>query len=545
MRNKWIVLGVVIILLTGCQSEDTASTMEATPTVPEATITSTPTTESTPVEDVVWLPAYIPESLRAQVIEQGIAISDSQADANIWLSLADSPNEGSINWVYALVCPFPTVNDGVTLTDLQFTWKGEASDVLSLPLHLSGQTQGIFTELWGKPSEGVTLIEPSNQLLNSAWQAENECAIIPFEEIQPRWKVMAIDGLNPLEKPFAPSGYGLSVWFAWSDGESPQTPHPFDLKGNRDPQNMTTVMVTGTTALVRGIAARMEQKGITYPAEEIGGWLKEADITHISNESSFTEACTVENPWTMGATFCSKPEYIGLLEAVGTDVVELTGNHLADYGLEPLTDTLDLLHAHGMRTYAAGLTEADARQPLLLEHNDTKIAFLGCNEAGPERVWATPDSVGVYKCDLDWMEETIEALNNEVYQVIVTFQYRETWDLKPMPWQRDDFARMAQAGAVIVSGSQAHLPMAMTFLGNSFLPYGLGNLFFDQMDTPMVGTLRELLTRHVFYAGKYINTQLLTAELEDYSQPRPMTVEERAEFLSELFNASVWQEENP
>jgi len=71
-------------------------------------------------------------------------------------------------------------------------------------------------------------------------------------------------------------------------------------------------------------------------------------------------------------------------------VVELTGNHLADYGLEPLTDTLDFLHAHGMQTYAAGLTEADARQPLLLEHNGTKIAFLGCNEAGPERVWASP-----------------------------------------------------------------------------------------------------------------------------------------------------------
>lgn len=544
MHNKWIVLGAVIFLLAGCESEKITSTAEVIATVPELTHISTPTTEVIP-EDMAWLPPYIPESLRAQVMEQGMTIANSQADAHIWLTLADSSSEGAVNWVYALACPFPTVKDDVRLADLQSAWRGQVVEGLRLPLHLSGQTQVIFTELWGEPFQEAILIEPSDQLLNSAWQAGDECALIPFEEIQPRWKVIAIDGANPLEKSFDSSVYGLSVWFDWYDGESQQTPHPINLEGNREQQKMTTVMVTGTTALVRGIAARMEQKGITYPAEKIGGWLEEADITHISNESSFTEACTVENPWTMGTTFCSKPEYIGLLEAVGTDVVELTGNHLADYGLEPLTDTLDLLHAHGMQTYAAGLTEADARQPLLLEHNGTKIAFLGCNEAGPERVWASLDTAGVYKCDLDWMEATIEALSNEGYQVIVTFQYRETWDLEPMPWQRDDFSRMAHAGAVVVSGSQAHLPMTMTFVGDSFIPYGLGNLFFDQMDTPMVGTRRELLTRHVFYAGKYINTQLLTAELEDYSQPRPMTAEERAEFLTELFNASVWQEEIP
>ncbi len=99
---------------------------------------------------------------------------------------------------------------------------------------------------------------------------------------------------------------------------------------------------------------------------------------------------------------------------------------------------------------------------------------------------------------------------------------------------------LSDAGSVIVSGSQSHFPQGFSFRGNGFVHYGLGNLFFDQMDYPVVGTRREFYDKHFFYNGKYINTQLLTGLLEDYAQPRPMTAEERVQFLSEIFNASGW-----
>jgi poly-gamma-glutamate synthesis protein (capsule biosynthesis protein) len=97
-------------------------------------------------------------------------------------------------------------------------------------------------------------------------------------------------------------------------------------------------------------------------------------------------------------------------------------------------------------------------------------------------------------------------------------------------------------GAVIVSGSQAHLPQGMTFVGDHFVHYGLGNLFFDQMDIPVVGTRREFLDRHVIYDGKYIQTELITAMLEDYARPRLMTEEERQLFLTDIFTASGWMQ---
>jgi poly-gamma-glutamate capsule biosynthesis protein CapA/YwtB (metallophosphatase superfamily) len=127
--------------------------------------------------------------------------------------------------------------------------------------------------------------------------------------------------------------------------------------------------------------------------------------------------------------------------------------------------------------------------------------------------------------------------------VIFTLQWYEDYAPPPNPQQVDDFKRVADAGATIVSGSQAHLAKTMEFYNDSFIHYGLGNLFFDQMgnfDWMPDGIRREFLDRYVIYAGRLISVELITAMLEDFSQPRLMTDAERAEFLEEYFIDSGW-----
>ena len=86
----------------------------------------------------------------------------------------------------------------------------------------------------------------------------------------------------------------------------------------------------------------------------------------------------------------------------------------------------------------------------------------------------------------------------------------------------------------------------MAFSGDAFIDYGLGNLFFDQMgiiddyEEQILQTRWEIIQRHTFYDGQHLSTELLTAMLEDYAQPRPMTDKERKIFLEELFTASDW-----
>ncbi|MGH2625727.1 MAG: CapA family protein, partial [Anaerolineales bacterium] len=199
---------------------------------------------------------------------------------------------------------------------------------------------------------------------------------------------------------------------------------------------------------------------------------------------------------------------------------------------------LQLYRWAGMATFAGGANLAQARTPVRIEHNGNRIALLGCNIAGPERALATDEAPGGMPCDFDLLTETIGGLRRDGFLPIFTFQWYESYRDTPLPNQREAFRRMIDAGAAIVSGSQAHQPQAYERYGDGWIHYGLGNLFFDQMWS--IATRQEMLDRYVFYDGRHLSTEVLTAYLEDFAQPRPMSPEERADFLAQIFKASGW-----
>ena len=237
-------------------------------------------------------------------------------------------------------------------------------------------------------------------------------------------------------------------------------------------------------------------------------------------------------------SFCSDPENIALFDAIGVDLIELTGNHLNDFGTEGLRQTLELYRQEGWKIFGGGENLEAALKPALIEHNGNRLAFIGCNYAGPFSAWAKEDSPGAAPCDEESLREEVVRLRSEGFLPIFTFQWSEYYDPNPSSSQKKAFQDMIDAGAVIVSGSQAHRPQSIEFYEDGFIHYGLGNLFFDQMWS--LGTRQEFIDRHIFYDGRHISTELLTAMLEDFAQPRPMTDEERRVFLEEIFAVSGW-----
>lgn len=547
--RAFFLLILLAFSIQGCASEDSTNppvarepTREAAPQTP--TITPFQPDPPTPTPGIlrVWISPSLPEQLRRST--QGISSVSSRPiefvrirdDAEI--RVEENASISKSTWIFTLVAPFPSLTDSIEFDDLQSLWNG-TSDSQSTLL-LSSTTATSLEPLLGKMAESqVMLVEEG--LLDTAWNMRDAFAIIPFEELEPKWKVVAVDERSPLEKFFDPDSYALALRYGVSGegliteafSESLEWPN-----SNRDPQKLTFVVMTGVTALTRATAWTMENKGIEYPAEKIGSWLNEADVTHISNEVSFLETCPAPSPVREGFKFCSAPEYVALLEFIGTDVVELTGNHIKDYGDEALLYSLNLYHQLGWQYFGGGEDLEDASRPARFEHNGNRIAFLGCNSAGPPSVWAKESTPGALPCELEVLIPLIRELRSEGYLPIFTFQWIEYYQPKPSTKQKEDFRAVAEAGAVIVSGSQAHQPQAFEFFGDGLIHYGLGNLFFDQMWS--IAVRQEFIDRHVFYDGKYINTEVLTAFLEDFAQPRPMTTEERNYFLGEIFSASEW-----
>jgi poly-gamma-glutamate synthesis protein (capsule biosynthesis protein) len=536
-KNSFLCLCVLTcsLLLVACAGlVGGANPVGQTPATPPATLAQA---SATPVPAFLWVSSAVPDSLRQAALASGLPLAAASGTATVRLDALYPPQSTIDNpqtiWYYALVTPFPTTTDSVALADIRNGWAGTPSGPFAgRPLWMDEPTLAAFTGLWGAPAPGSVRMTGADQLVDSAWADRPAWAIVPFEALEPRWKVLSVDSQSPVHNDFDPAAYPLKIVFSLQ-------PASFSLPpSNRDPHKLTVLAMTGTTALVRGTADRMEKNGVLYPAEEIGSVLRAADITHISNEVSFDPKCPAPDIWSVSLRFCSDPRYIALLQDVGTDVVELTGNHLMDYGPADLLQTLDMYDQLGWKHYGGGRDLQDALQPALLEHNGNRLAFVGCNVVGPPDDWAADTSPGSAPCNLDDLADEITRLRSQGYLPVMTFQYHEYYQPNPTAEEQADFRRMAAAGAVIVSGSQAHEPASMEVFDGSFVHYGLGNLFFDQMFS--LPTRQLFVDRHVFYDGKYIGTELLTYVSEDFARPRPMTDLERAQFLQKIFKVAGW-----
>ena len=505
-----------------------------TPTPPP---TVTPTSTLTPEPSGVWLDPNLPEEFRSswELAGDRVWASDPEA-ATTWVQ----PGEGEVigRWIYALAGPFSTVRDGVAEQDLRRKWRGERPDTFPVrPLLMTASTRAMLSAVWGDPGSQAVQVLEEEDLLEGAWREEPAWAVVPFDQLTPSWKVLQVGGQSPLGDGFDPLTYALSVPIG-QEGKT-QVAVSF-LSTNRNPEHITRLVMTGVTALVRATAFTMEQQGINYPARDLRGWLKEADITHISNEVPFTRECPYPDPNQKTLQFCSDPRYIKLLESIGTDVVELTGDHFGDWGPEAMRYTLELYRERGWPYYGGGEDLQDARQPVKIEHHGNRLAFIGCNAKGGGYAGAAANYPGAVACNFNYLQNQIKNLKAEGYLPIATFQHFEYYTYRAQPDQIRDAARLAEAGAVIVSGSQAHQPQAFQITEGGFIHHGLGNLFFDQIYEIPPNTATAFIDRHVFYQGRHLSTELLTIKFVDFARARPMTTEERRVLLEKVFLASGW-----
>ncbi len=337
-------------------------------------------------------------------------------------------------------------------------------------------------------------------------------AIVPAHELQPAWQVITIDGAHPLDR----------------EARGPLVEEVCGAP-NIDPAALTTVAMTGVTAMTRFTAKLMDDKGITYPARDVADWLGESDFVHVSNEVSFTPGCTPKADRSERA-FCSRDRYIELLEALHVNIVELAGSHLIDFGLGKLRRTIEMYETRGWHTFGGGRDQLEATRPLELDHHGNRLAFLGCNKPRSENATIV-NGPNVAFCDLARMEHQIRELRARGVTPIVSIQHNEVKEHAPPHSLVRDFRRLARAGAAAVLGSQAHVAHPFEVHAGAYVHFGLGNFIFDQ---PWSSTRDGTIDRLYIHRGKLLTVRRLHTRIEEQGRPRPLADKERARYLGIL-----------
>ncbi|MGJ9411354.1 CapA family protein [Aeromicrobium sp. CF4.19] len=234
--------------------------------------------------------------------------------------------------------------------------------------------------------------------------------------------------------------------------------------------------------------------------------LAQADLAILNLESSVTTRRgradkELEDPdarfW-----FRTPAAALDVLARSGVDVVSMANNHGADYGVAGVRDSVAAGEDSDVSLVGIGLDDEEAFAPVRRTVRDTSVAVHAADASPLESeddTWnATPGSgPGIAAARGESRERLVEEVRQsaEVDDVVVVYLHWGTeGSSQPTGDQQSLAAELAEAGADVVAGAHAHVPLGAGTVDDTYVSYGLGNFFWYHGDNAETGVL-ELTVR--------------------------------------------------
>jgi poly-gamma-glutamate capsule biosynthesis protein CapA/YwtB (metallophosphatase superfamily) len=257
--------------------------------------------------------------------------------------------------------------------------------------------------------------------------------------------------------------------------------------------------------------------------------LAAADLTMVNLESAITlrgepEAKELEAP-SRRYHFRTSPAALEVLAAAGVDLVTMANNHGADFGRVGLDDTLRAIDAGPIPVIGIGADREAAFTPHRISIRGTDLAFLagdGSMREGASDVWAAgPDNPGVAAAHAARPRALLRAVReaSTTSDVVVVYMH---WGAElqscPTPRQRTTARALAEAGADVIVGTHAHVPLGSGWLGDTYVNYGLGHFLWYHDRRPETGVLHVRIED-----GEVVGDTWTPAQIQRDGRPVPLT----------------------
>jgi len=246
----------------------------------------------------------------------------------------------------------------------------------------------------------------------------------------------------------------------------------------------------------RDYVALAEAANGPIPAPVDPGWpwgaalriLDEAapDLRIINLETSVTVSGDYDRG--KGIHYRMHPANIGCLAAARIDACALANNHVLDFGMSGLRETLAVLAAAGLRSAGAGRTAEEAWQPAVLPtpHGRVLLWSVGMassgiaagNAAGPGRP-GVAFLAGPSEASAERVLGQVQAARQAGDLVVVSVHWGSNWGYE-VPDAHVRFAhRLVDGGVDVVHGHSSHHPRPLEIYRGRPVLYGCGDLVND------------------------------------------------------------------
>ncbi|MFE5319059.1 CapA family protein [Paenibacillus sp. NPDC056579] len=279
----------------------------------------------------------------------------------------------------------------------------------------------------------------------------------------------------------------------------------------------------------------LKKNGWDYPYRYVKDYLSKADITVANLETPFTTRGEAQSK---DYVYRSSPEALPALQAAGIDLVNTANNHILDYGTDGLLDTLDVLDKAGMKRVGTGRNIDEAYQPVIMERNGIKIAFLGFSRVAENADWyARQNKPGVaetYSTKLPL--EAISAAREKADLVVVIAHWGVERKDRPVKEQTDLAHKYIDQGADLVVASHPHVVQGFEKYKGKWIAYSMGNFIFTTNEEP--ATWESMILNAECTKERDCELQMIPV-LTKWAQPVRMTEEDGGKLFDKLGRISI------
>ena len=204
-----------------------------------------------------------------------------------------------------------------------------------------------------------------------------------------------------------------------------------------------------------------------------------------------TSVTTSERYWRdKGIHYRMHPRNVPCLQMADIDCCVLANNHVLDWGHAGLQETLDTLRGSGLQTAGAGMDEAAAAAPALLQAGGGRrivvFSFAHVSSGVPGAWKATAESPGVNllpdltTATADHIARAVASVKTAGDVVVASIHWGGNWGYG-VPKEHRGFAHQLidHAGVDIVHGHSSHHPLGLEVHHGRPVLYGCGDLLND------------------------------------------------------------------
>ena len=289
---------------------------------------------------------------------------------------------------------------------------------------------------------------------------------------------------------------------------------------NRD--TLIHVMLGGDVMLGRNVKEYIRQYGPEYPLSGVASLMRNADLTIVNLECALTATEQIWPGAPKAFYFGAPLQAIYSLLDAGIDMLSLANNHVLDFGIKGLGETLHLLDAHDIRHAGAGINIDEARAPATIICNGIKFGMASFCDHQADFA-AEKNSPGIAYLDLGDESNTISCFRNALD---LLQQARVDWPILTLHWGPNmvyrpsaHFRRIAHAaidmGWKILFGHSAHVFQGIEIYQGCPIIYAAGDLVDDYYVDPAFKNDHQLLFELVLSRTSLQHIRLYPVRIAD------------------------------